>query len=773
MQQIINLSGNTTITERKVYDFTDNSNINKPVSDNRNNKKKNSKNKNYKNTNNKVSNNRLNPNSINEIVNKDTKDTIKNTAVETDVVIDKPIENKINYKSRDLSWLQFNERVLDLADSDNVPLMERIKFLSISASNLDEFAMVRLSKLNQLDATSLNIMNTTIKNEITLLNDKIEVFIDRQNRIMDKLTLELKNNNIEIVSEKKELNKQSKDFIRQIFEKKIKSMLTPLVFDNARPFPIIPNNVIHIGVIILNDDGTEIFGTIRVPRNLERVIEIKEGVPEGKRQFILLEDVIIMNLDSLFVNKTIDKICVYRVLRNFDYTVKSNKVFLADEVKETLKRRQANDIVRLDISGNKKEFAKILNKALHINKECINKTKGIVDLTFCMDLSMMQLSDKDRAKWTYSPFHSQIGVDVLDEDDIFDKIDDQDIILHHPYESYDTVLEFIDKAAKDDNVVAIKQTLYRISRNSPIVKSLITAAENGKEVTVLLEVKARFDEENNLRCANELEKAGAHVIYGVPGLKTHCKICLVVKKNKKGNLTKYCHIGTGNYNEKNAKIYTDISLFSSKDKTTEDIEALFNYLTGYSLPKMHRLLFSPITLVNSITQLIDKEIENKKNGLSAGINIKVNALTDKAIIDKLYEAADNGVHVNLIVRSACSLIARENITVKSIVGRFLEHSRLYYFNNNNDPIYMISSADLMERNLYNRVELAIKLKDSTKDRVKEIFDIFLSDDSNYIMDSNGDYIKQNGEINAQEIFMKAALENNNLENINKIFTRKS
>ena len=683
------------------------------------------------------------------------------------------INSDNKYITRDLSWIEFNNRIIDMANDDSIPILERFKFLSISASNLDEFIMVRIGKLSDKKHLSdLNIMGESYKDEYKKLLGLVDSMINKQNILLNSLMKELsEKHKMKFIDSKKELNDKEKSFIKSYFKDKIQGLLTPLVFDNSRPFPLITSNSLYIGIIIDNG-GEDVFGTIQVPNDLERVIEIKAPNDNNERHFMLLENIIIMCLDKIFINKNIDKTCVYRVLRNYDYVLDDNTVFLADEIQDKLKRRLANNVLRLDITGRKKEFAKVLHRALEIDKNCINKSSDIIDKTFGFSMQNIKLSDEEKKVMFYPPFKPQLGADVLDEFNIFDRIDKDDIILHHPYESYKTVVDFIKTAANDDNVVAIKQTLYRVSNNSEIMQALINAAEKGKQVTVLLEIKARFDEENNLHWASRLEKAGGHVIYGVPGLKTHCKMCLIVRRTKKGNLDKYIHIGTGNYNEKNAKIYEDISLLSSSSKLTSDVEKLFNYITGFSDPSMKLLLYSPVTLKSSIIDNINECIELAKTSNSIKINIKVNNLTDVDIINKLYEASENNVKINLIVRTSCSMYPiNENITIKSIVGRFLEHSRIYNFDlgDKGNKVF-IGSADLMERNMNDRIELLIPIIGKSSKKVLNMLKVYLKDDSSYKL-INREYKKQNGNINSQYIFEDIAKENNKLENIDKIYSR--
>lgn len=669
------------------------------------------------------------------------------------------------YENRDMSWLKFNNRIIDMSLLDEVPILERFKFINIAYSNLDEFNMIRYSR-------ALSNSNPSIKLEsVKKLRNSMNGCLDRINAALKyNINLLDEKYNIIFLKEKKDINKKGMKYLHKYFTNKIYPLLTPFVVDNVRPFPKIINNTNYMGIII-NDNGNKVFAIMQIP-NINRVIEIEKNDNQNiKRELILLEDLIKINLNKIFIGKKIEKVCTFRILRdlNDDSDVESD-VFIADRIKEKLERRQIRNVIRLDITGNKKEFTGILYKAMDINKSSINKSNLISDPSFLMDLYNINLNEKDTKTMKYDKFKPTTkDVDIYD---LFDKISDNDIILHHPYDSYETVIEFITKASEDKNVVAIKQTLYRVTKNSPIVKALANAAKNGKHVTVLLEIKARFDEANNLKMANILENAGANVIYGVPKMKTHCKLCLVVRKNKKGNLDSFVHIGTGNYNEKNSEIYTDLSLFTNKEEITDDINSLFNYITGASYPKMKNILFSPVSLYTEIINLINNEIENHKKGLPSGINIKINSLTDKSIVDKLYEAGNVGVKVNLIVRGACSIRSTENITIKSIVGRFLEHSRIYHFVNNNEDKYFISSADLMERNLYYRIELLIPIvSKNIKEAIKNILNIYLDDSKCFIMNNDGIYKYVNIDMkSSQEIFIDYVNDSNVLTN-NKLFSR--
>lgn len=697
----------------------------------------------------------------------------KNDDVEVEEIENakEPVNDESKYITRDLSWLKFNTRILAMADDDNIPLLERLKFLSISASNLDEFTTIRINRLLKQNNIAINGMSA--EDEVKFINDEISAFLIMQNHTLQKLLGEFQLvTGYELVRKKSDLTDSEKDYLKDYFNDKVKSLLTPIVSDNSRPFPLILNKSINIGVTI--EDARydrSIFGTVQVP-NIERIIEIKSK--EGNKKFILLEDLIKMNINKMFSQKKILTVCEYRLLRDLDFNIDNDDAFIVDTMKETLKRREMGKIMRLDISGPKKEVIKVLHKALQLSKKNIHRTENIIDLTFCSHLGNLNFSDELRSTMLYDKFEPQYSEDIIDESNMFDRIDEDDIILHHPYETYDTVVDFVRQASTDDDVVAIKQTLYRVSDDSSIMNALIDAAENGKQVTVILEAKARFDEANNLKWAAALERAGGHVIYGIDNYKIHCKMCLVVRRDKKNNLNTYVHVSTGNYNEINAKTYTDLSLFTSRKGITNEIERLFNALTGFGEPSFKKILASPYNLYESLIEMIDLEISNAKNKLPAKIIIKVNALTDKRIIDKLYEAGEAGVNVILIVRSSCSMLPSKNIIIKTILGRFLEHSRIYYFENNGfNPKYYIGSSDLMERNLDKRVELLIPVHEELHDKIGKILDTFVEDCSSGCYYSNLPGKRGNiEETNAQNIFIARALAGNNLENINKLYISK-
>lgn len=703
-----------------------------------------------------------------EIIKHDVSDEVIEENIDEeekdDIVIDEKINVDSRYVTRDMSWITFQKRLLSLANNPDIPLLERFNFLAITASNLDEFTTVRLSGLGRRNGVDIN--GLTYEKEASIIKKDIDDFLDKQEEILEILLNELEEKTgYVLVRKRSQLDDAEKEFIKDYFNTKVKSSLTPIVADNNRPFPMIMNNTINIGITLKDNLLSKlIFATVQLP-DMERVIEI-EG---PNKKFILLEDLIKLCIGRLFIGKEIDNMCQYRLLRDLDYMVEDNNAFIVDTMKETLKRREMGKIMRLDISGQKKEIVKVLHRAFKLSKKEVNKSDTIIDLSFCRKISKLNIDPEIKKSLKFEEFYAPISDELIDETNIFDKIDEDDIILHHPYESYDSVVDFIKQASTDKHVVAIKQTLYRVSDNSPIMRALIEAAENGKQVTVILEVKARFDEANNLRWASELERAGGHVIYGINNFKIHSKMCLVVRRNKKGVLNRYVHIGTGNYNEENAKLYTDLSLFSSRNTLCNDVEKLFNALSGFSEPKFKKILASPYNLKEELIRMMDDEIKHGKDGK---IFIKVNGLTDKDIVDKLYEAAEAGVQVDLIVRTACSIRPINGIRIKTIVGRFLEHSRVYYFEHADNKFY-IGSSDLMERNLYNRVEVAVPVDNELYNYMYRFMDFYIKDISESCFTGNN-IVSANVDIksNCQRKFMELSMTENNIENINKMYVLK-
>jgi polyphosphate kinase len=676
-----------------------------------------------------------------------------------------------NFINRELSWLEFNERVLDEAKDNSNPLFERLKFASIVSSNLDEFFMVRVGSLsaqidvgfNKPDPSGLTPLSQMQKISIRVH----KLVYDQINCYNRSLKVSLRKENI-LFLKPKELSEKQLKYLQDYYLKNIYPVLTPMVVDQSRPFPLILNRSLNIALLLQNDKkGSEsIFATVQVPSVLNRLVEIPSNF--GKT-FIFLEDIIKMNLNTLFSGYPILDSSCYRITRNADLTLdEEGAEDLLETIEESLKQRKWGSTVRLEIeNGTDKRLLKILEHELEISKEQEYEINGPIDLTFLMKLS--NIPDYENLK--YAPVKPLIPEQFKDNKSIFNSISKGDILLHHPYESFIPVVNLVKQAASDSKVLAIKQTLYRVSGHSPIIDALIEAAENGKQVTVLVELKARFDEKNNIHWAKHLEKAGCHVIYGLVGLKTHCKILLIVRKEEDG-IKRYVHMGTGNYNDITAKLYTDLGLFTVNPYFGTDASSLFNMLSGYSRPtKLFKMSLAPLHLRDRFLYLINQEIENSENGKKARIIIKVNSLVDKQIIEALYKASCAGVYIDLIVRGICCLRPgipniSERISVRSIVGRFLEHSRIYYFYNDGEEDIYLSSADLMNRNLDGRVELLFPIEDtSIKEKIKQIVDISLLDTMKArILNSNGCYTKidKRGKelISSQKIFCDYSLNSN-------------
>lgn len=672
------------------------------------------------------------------------------------------------YENRELSWLEFNKRVLSEAKDKNIPLFERLKFLSITASNLDEFFMVRVASLrNMLEAgyEKKDIAGLKPSEQLELINEKAHEFVTAQyytyNRSLVPL---LEQNNIKILDGHEELNEEQKEFVEKFFKEEVYPVLTPMAVDSSRPFPLIRNKTLNIGALIqkkTNETEME-FATVQVPSVLPRIVRLPER--EGT-SVILLEEIIEMNLDKLFLNYNVICAYPYRIMRNSDFEIDEEETEdLLTEIQKQLKKRQWGAAIKLETEDTiDKRLLNILKKNLEISDEEIYYINGPLDLTFLMKMYALEGFEHLKAE-KYVP---QKAAGLNTEEDIFTQIKRNDILLHHPYETFEPVLELVRQAANDPQVLAIKQTLYRVSGNSPIISSLAQAAENGKQVTVLVELKARFDEENNIIWAKKLEKAGCHVIYGLVGLKTHSKITLVVRREEEG-IVRYVHLGTGNYNDATAKLYTDIGLMTASNIIGEDATAVFNMISGYSEPLVwNKLTLAPIWLRNRFLYLINRETKYAKEGKPARIIAKMNSLCDKEIIAALYEASNAGVKIDLIVRGICSLIpgipqVSENISVRSIVGNFLEHSRIYYFENNGNEEIYCSSADWMPRNLDRRVEILFPVeKTELKKELWHILDIELNDNvKSHIKQQDGSYVKADRRgkraIDSQSIFCKEA-----------------
>lgn len=679
---------------------------------------------------------------------------------------DKKLSNPNYYENRELSWLEFNQRVLEEAKSTENPLLERIKFLSIVSSNLDEFFMVRVASLKEqvnVGYEKEDFSGLFPKQILGLISTRIHKMVEEQANHYKRILIPLlKKNNINII-ENSELTLEQVEFLEEYFTDIIYPVLTPLAVDSSRPFPLILNKSLNIATLVEKDEE-EVFATVQVPAVLSRYIKIPGE--EGTHNYILLENVIKTHIQKLFVGYKVLCAYPYRITRNADLTIDEEEAEdLLLEIEKSIKKRKWGEAIRLEVQKDMDErLVNILTQSLGIYKKDIYYIDGAIDLTFLM--KMYGLKGFKHLK--FDNYRPRMPKDLLGEQDIFQAIRKKDILLSHPFESFEPVVELIQKAAGDKKVLAIKQTLYRVSGQSPIIKALAEAAEAGKQVTVLVELKARFDEENNIQWARRLEKSGCHVIYGLVGLKTHSKVTLIVRKEDDG-IIRYVHLGTGNYNDITAKFYTDMGLLTCKEKIGADISAVFNTLSGYSEPpKLHKITMAPTKMRNKFMQLIQREIENVMEGKEGKIIIKMNALCDGPIIEQLYKASIAGVEIELIVRGICCLIpdiegVSENITVRSIVGKYLEHSRIYYFLNKGEEEIYLSSADLMPRNLNRRVELLFPIEDmNIKERLKEHLDILLIDViKTKIKDNECVYHRidrrDNQVINSQELFQEIAV----------------
>ena len=646
-----------------------------------------------------------------------------------------------NFTNRELSWLEFNQRILGEARDRKNPLFERMKFLSITASNLDEFFMVRIASLKDMVNAGYqkkDIAGMTAQEQLRALNEKMQAFCEKQYTTYNRALLpKLSEEGLEIISFS-ELSEKEMDFLEEYFHKNIYPVLTPMAIDSSRPFPLIQNKTLNIAALIKsrNKDKKEKkeydIATVQVPSVLPRVILLpqKDG-PKRKCRVILLENVIEHYLDVLFLNHEIICSAPYRIMRNADLSIDEDDAEdLLKEIEKSLKMRQWGEVIKFEYEERMdKRLVKYLKKQFKVHSCDMYAFNGPLDLTFLMKCYGIEgFEDLKEA-----PYIPQKNKKLRADKNIFNQIRKGDVLLHHPYESFDPIVAFIKQAAEDENVLAIKQTLYRVSGHSPIIAALAQAAENGKQVTVLVELKARFDEENNINWARKLEKAGCHVIYGLVGLKTHCKIALVVRREADG-IRRYVHLGTGNYNDSTAKLYTDTGMFTCRNAVGEDATAVFNMLSGYSEPaNWNQLIVAPIWMKKRFLEMITRETQNAKEGKPARIIAKCNSLCDRKIILALYEASCAGVQIDLIVRGICCLVAgksgvSENIRVRSIVGTFLEHARIFYFyNDGNEEVYM-GSADWMPRNLDRRVEIVFPVEaPNLKEKAKHILDVQLRD----------------------------------------------
>lgn len=678
------------------------------------------------------------------------------------------------YWNRELSWIKFNERVLSEARDKTLPLFERLKFLSITASNLDEFFMIRVASLKDMvhaKYTKPDIAGMTPKEQLKELSTVTKELVETQYNTYNRSLLPaLKKVGLHVVEKHEDLTKEQQAYVDRYFEESVYPVLTPMAMDSARPFPLIRNKTLNIGALISKKDkkGKEEleFATVQVPSVLPRIVMLPED-KKGNTVVILLEQVIERNIGKLFLSNEVACTCPYRIMRNADLTIDEDEAAdLLKEIQKQLKKRQWGEVIRLEVEDKMDErLLEVLTMEFEIKEEDIFQINGPLDLTFLMKMYGMAGFDEYRNKpYTPAPVPA-----MMTDEDIFTQIRRGDILLHHPFMTFQPVVDFVRQAAKDPDVLAIKQTLYRVSGNSPIIAALAQAAENGKQVTVLVELKARFDEENNIVWAKMLEKAGCHVIYGLLGLKTHSKITLVVRREENG-IRRYVHLGTGNYNDSTAKLYTDCGILTCSARIGEDATAVFNMLSGYSEPRTwNKLVVAPIWMRDRFIHQIEMEREYALKGRKARIVAKMNSLCDRDIIAALYAASAAGVKIDLIVRGICCLKTgipgiSENITVRSIVGNFLEHSRIFYFYSDGHEEIFMGSADWMPRNLDKRVEIVFPVEDEKlKEEVKHILEMQLADNVKaHVLQPDGKYekIDKRGKVlmSSQDYFCEEAWE---------------
>ncbi|VXD25744.1 polyphosphate kinase 1 [Planktothrix paucivesiculata] len=694
------------------------------------------------------------------------------------------------YFSRELSWLEFNRRVLAEALDPRTPLLERLKFLAIFSSNLDEFFMVRVAGIKRQIEAQVNKVTAdgrTPQEQLNAIHERLLPMVTEQHQYFEQqIRPELAQNGIHLLSYI-DLNQEQRTYLKNYFDEGIFPVLTPLAIDRSHPFPYLSNLSLNLAVVLRNPETKEeLFARVKVPSSLPRFISLpKELRVQENGEFspwvgIPIGQVIAHNLESLFPGMDIQDYYIFRITRDADLAVQEDEaddLLLAIE-QELRKRRVGGSVVRLEINSSIPDYLRdLLVDELELEPEDIYTVDGLMGLRDLMSFLSLPLPELKDKPWTaVLPRWMKDSEDVIpsnsetDEKDIFAILRQKDVLVHHPYHSFSaTVQEFINQAAHDPNVLAIKMTLYRTSGDSPIITALINAAENGKQVAVLVELKARFDEENNIQWAKKLEQTGVHVVYGLVGLKTHTKIVMVVRQEQ-DKIRRYVHIGTGNYNHKTAKLYTDLGLLSACPDLGADLTDLFNFLTGYSRQQSYRkLLVAPVNMRKQFLGLIRREIEQANQGKTGRIVAKLNSLVDPEIIATLYEASQAGVGIDLIVRGTCSLRPglegiSDNIKVISIIGRFLEHSRIFYFYNGGQEEVYIGSADWMSRNLNRRVEAVTPIKDpDIAKELEEILGIMLSDNRKaWDLQPDGQYIQRHPaenspELIAHDIFMENAL----------------
>jgi polyphosphate kinase len=672
------------------------------------------------------------------------------------------------FGNRELSWLAFNERVLVLAEDDAQPLLERVKYLSIFASNLDEFYMVRIAGLKRRADMGLQVPSAdglSPREVLAALASRISELVDRHARCFrDVLAPAMDKEGIHI-RRWDDLDEEEQGRLGEYFRSKIFPVLTPLAVDPAHPFPYISGQSLNLAVLVRESEGgAHRFARVKVPNNVPRFVVVSQSAVET--EFLPIEDLIAEHLSMLFPGMDVVEHHLFRVTRNADFEVEEDRdEDLLQALERELMRRRFGPAVRLEVEGDiDDEVLDLLVSEIDVERDEVLRVPGLLDLS-----ALWQVYDIDRAALKHKPFvpatHPRFAEGETPKS-VFATLRDGDVLVHHPYESFATsVQRFIEQAAADPNVLAIKQTLYRTSGDSPIVDALIDAAEAGKQVVALVEIKARFDEQANIKWARALERAGCHVVYGVVGLKTHCKTALVVRQEG-SSIRRYAHVGTGNYNPKTARMYEDLGLFTADEAICADITDLFNVLTGYSRQTDYRsLLVAPQGLRPGLIERIEREMAHAEAGRPAHIQFKTNHLVDEQTIDALYRASRAGVRIELLVRTFCTIRSgvedlSENITTRSILGRFLEHSRVYYFGNDGSPEYWLGSADLMHRNLDRRVEVLCQVSDpSACENLREVLDLaFAADTAAWVQQPDGTWQLSGGTRDYQELVMRRLID---------------